>query len=152
MKMKKIILIATLLVFAGCSSDESKKEIKTEVKKETVKEVKKEVIVVKKTEAVKPKPVPQIEELPKEVKIVPVAKTGKELFKACVGCHGANGEKVALGKSKIIQGWDTQKIQSALNGYKDGTYGGTMKGVMKNQANSLSDTEIKVVAAYISKL
>ena len=28
---------------------------------------------------------------------------GATAYKKCVACHGANGEKVALGKSKIIK-------------------------------------------------
>ena len=64
-------------------------------------------------------------------------------FAACATCHGANGEKAALGKSAIIKGWDEAKTVAALNGYKAGTlntYG--MGGVMKGQAAKLSDADI----------
>ncbi len=80
------------------------------------------------------------------------AVEGSEIFKACAGCHGTNGEKQALGKSQIIQGWEASKIEAALKGYKDGSYGGAMKGVMKAQAARLSDTDIKNVSQYIETL
>ena len=73
-------------------------------------------------------------------------------FAACAGCHGQNGEKKALGKSAIIKGWDVAKTEAALKGYKDGSYGGAMKGVMKGQVARLSDADIKAIAEQISKL
>jgi len=79
-------------------------------------------------------------------------KTGTQLFVACAGCHGQNAEKKALGKSQVIKGWDAAKIETALKGYKDGSYGGSMKAVMKGQAAKLSDAEIKELAEHISKL
>mgnify|MGYP001576855110 CR=1 FL=1 len=73
-------------------------------------------------------------------------------FAPCAGCHGAKGEKKALGKSAVIAGWDVAKTTSALKGYKDGSYGGAMKGVMKGQVARLSDADIADLAAKISKL
>ncbi|ADG93552.1 putative cytochrome c [Arcobacter nitrofigilis DSM 7299] len=72
-------------------------------------------------------------------------------FAKCVGCHGANGEKVALGKSKIIKDMTKAEIVTALKGYKDGTYGGPMKGLMKGQVTSLSDADIQAIADKIGK-
>ncbi|RXK01019.1 cytochrome C [Arcobacter sp. CECT 8986] len=80
------------------------------------------------------------------------ASNGETLFKACATCHGANAQKAALGKSEIIKGWDSKKIQDALHGYKNGTYGKAMKGVMKGQVARLSDEDIKVLADYISSI
>ena len=71
-------------------------------------------------------------------------------FAACAACHGANAEKSALGKSQIIKGWPAAKIEAALHGYKDGTYGGAMKGVMKGQVARLSDADIADLAKQIS--
>lgn len=73
-------------------------------------------------------------------------------FGACAGCHGAKGEKKALGKSQIIAGWDVAKTTAALNGYKDGSYGGPMKGVMKGQAMKLSDADIADLAKQIAAM
>jgi len=164
--MKNIILIATLLIFAGCSSDEKKetntKEVKQEVKKEVKqlpqkpkskvlndiaasrqqqKEVKKEIVVEKKTAEVK-----------KEITVVKATKSGEEIFKACTACHGVKADKPALGKSQIIKGWDASKVSAALNGYKDGTYGGAMKALMIGQVGFLTDEEVEAVSEYISKL
>ncbi len=71
-------------------------------------------------------------------------------FAPCAGCHGASAEKAALGKSQIIKGWPADKVEKALKGYKDGTYGGAMKGVMKGQVARLSDADIKDLAKQIS--
>ncbi|QKF82230.1 cytochrome C [Halarcobacter ebronensis] len=80
------------------------------------------------------------------------AADGATLFKTCATCHGANAEKQALGKSQVIKGWDAAKIEAALKGYKDGSYGGAMKGVMKGQTTRLSDADIKALAGYISAM
>ncbi len=79
-----------------------------------------------------------------------LAVKGKALYLKCSGCHGPNGEKVALGKSKVIAGWTKEETISSLKGYKDGTYGGVMKGVMKGQVINLSDEEIEALSVYIS--
>lgn len=75
---------------------------------------------------------------------------GKALYMKCAGCHGQNAENAALGKSKVIKGWTKDEIVSALVGYKEGNYGGVMKGVMKSQVSSMSKEDIDAVASYIS--
>jgi len=70
----------------------------------------------------------------------------------CAGCHGKKFEKHALGKSQIIAGWPVAKIEKALKGYKAGTYGGPMKGVMKGQVARLSDADIADLAKQISAM
>ncbi|OQX59982.1 MAG: hypothetical protein B5M52_01820 [Helicobacteraceae bacterium 4484_230] len=74
------------------------------------------------------------------------------LYKKCAACHGANAEKPALGKSKIIAGWNATLIKAALMGYKDGSYGGSMKALMQTQVKTLNNEEIKALAEYINKL
>ncbi len=78
------------------------------------------------------------------------AADGAMLYKKCAGCHGAKAEKKALGKSQVVAGWDVAKTQKALNGYKDGSYGGAMKGVMKGQVASMSADDIKAVSEFIA--
>lgn len=78
-----------------------------------------------------------------------LAADGADIYKKCAGCHGVNAEKKALGKSQVIKGWDASKTIAALKGYKDGTYGGPMKALMKGQVASLKDAEIEAVAKYI---
>ena len=43
------------------------------------------------------------------------------LIAACTGCHGADFNKQAMGKSAVVKGWDAAKIETSLKGYKDGT-------------------------------
>ena len=62
---------------------------------------------------------------------------------ACKGCHGANFEKHALGKSKIVAELTKQQVSDALVGYKNGTYGGAMKGIMKGQVAKYSEADLK---------
>lgn len=76
---------------------------------------------------------------------------GADVYKKCASCHGSVGEKKALGRSAVIQGWEATKTIAALKGYKDGTYGGPMKGLMKSQVANLKDTEIEAVAKYIEE-
>lgn len=80
------------------------------------------------------------------------AADGETLFKTCVACHGAKAEKSALNKSQIIAGWSSDKIVAALSGYKDGTYGGPLKGTMTAQVKNLSLDDMKVLATYISTI
>ncbi len=44
-----------------------------------------------------------------------------------------------------------KKTLAALNGYKDGSYGGAMKGLMKGQVAKLTDDDIADLADKISK-
>ena len=68
---------------------------------------------------------------------------------ACAGCHGQHFEKAAMGKSKIVKDLSKEDIVKALKGYKDGSYGGAMKGMMKGQVAALSDADIEAIAASI---
>jgi cytochrome c553 len=81
--------------------------------------------------------------------VTSLSANGADLYKKCAGCHGVNAEKKALRKSHIIKDWDAKKIASALHGYKDGTYGGPMKALMKGQVAALSDEQIESLAKYI---
>jgi len=71
--------------------------------------------------------------------------------KACAACHGAHFEKHALGKSKIVANLTHAEIAKALKGYKAGTFGGPMKGVMKGQVAKYSDADLEAVAQTIGK-
>jgi len=79
------------------------------------------------------------------------AADGAAIYKAnCASCHGAAGEKKALNKSQVIKDFSQEQIVTALKGYKDGSYGGAMKALMKGQAAKLSDEEINAVAKAIA--
>lgn len=68
----------------------------------------------------------------------------------CQGCHGANYEKRALGRSQIIKNFSYSQIVSALKGYKDGTYGGFTSGIMKSQVANLSESDMADIASDIA--
>jgi cytochrome c-type protein NapB len=65
----------------------------------------------------------------------------------CKGCHGQQWEKAAMGKAKVVKNMSKAQIINALKGYKNGTYGGPMKGLMKAQVKNLSIADIKEMAA-----
>jgi cytochrome c-type protein NapB len=69
---------------------------------------------------------------------------------ACTGCHGKQFEKKALGKSKVVKDMSNADIVAALKGYKDGSYGGPMKGMMTGQVAKLSNADIQAIADQIT--
>jgi len=71
--------------------------------------------------------------------------------KACVSCHGADWSKKALGKSKVVANLPHAEIAAALKGYKAGTFGGPMKGLMKGQVAKYSDADLEAFAQTIGK-
>jgi len=71
--------------------------------------------------------------------------------KACTSCHGADWSKKALGKSKDVSAMTHAEIATALKGYKDGSYGGPMKGLMKGQVAKYSDADLDAFAQTIGK-
>ena len=82
-----------------------------------------------------------------------VMADGAALFKKCAGCHGAKGEKKALGKSAVIGGMDVATLVEDLKGYKAGkTNNHGMGMMMKSQVASLSDADIQALAEYIHGL
>jgi cytochrome c553 len=141
--IKKQILLSLVVasaLFVGCGD----KATETTNTKEVKVEPKQEVVETKVVEVV-PKAKAKVKTIVKKS-----ADTGASLFKKCQSCHGAKAEKVALGKSKIIKGWEASKIASALNGYKDGSYGGVMKGVMLGQVKDMSAEQIKLLSKHIA--
>ncbi|MBP6163570.1 MAG: cytochrome C [Aliarcobacter sp.] len=72
-------------------------------------------------------------------------------YAKCAGCHGADGEKAALGKSKIIKDMPKAEFVAALKGYQDGTYGGAMKNLMVGQVKGLDEATIQALADQIAK-
>ena len=91
----------------------------------------------------------------KFVKVVAVAAllstTAFADTSACVGCHGTDFEKKAMNVSKVVKDMTKEEIVTALKGYKDGSYGGAMKTLMKGQVAKLDDAAIEAMATDIKK-
>ena len=133
MKLKIITLIAGgTLLLSGCGDDSSSSVKKSEPKIQSV------ISDVKKVKT----------KVTNDIQVD--NQTPELLYNSCKGCHGVTGEKRALGKSAIIKGWSEDKIYKALSGYKDGTYGSTMKRLMKGKVKNLSSDDIKQLSLYIS--
>lgn len=74
------------------------------------------------------------------------------IYKVCANCHGQNGETSAMnGKSKIINEMSKEDFIVSMNGYKDGSYGGALKGLMKSQVKKLTKENIEDLANKITK-
>lgn len=149
----KLLLAMAIIsmIYTGCeekqtapitTNNSTEKEKAIITIKETI--PKKVEAIVKKEDTITP--------IIKKVQAIAATPSGKVLYKKCTGCHGQKAEKKALNKSAIIKDWDAQKIANALRGYKEGTYGGAMKGVMKGQVVSMSNKEIDLVSKYIVTL
>ncbi|MCT7447390.1 MULTISPECIES: c-type cytochrome [Aliarcobacter] len=74
-------------------------------------------------------------------------------YATCKACHGVKGEinVTTQSKSFVPANQTKENIVKALNGYKDGSYGGPMKALMKGYATRLSDADIKELAEYMGK-
>jgi cytochrome c553 len=82
-----------------------------------------------------------------------MAADGKTLTTKCAACHGANFEKSALNKSGIVKGQKAAAIEASLKAYKAGTQNKAgMGALMKGQVGSMSDADIKTIAAYIATI
>jgi len=81
-----------------------------------------------------------------------MASSGADLYNKCASCHGSMGEKKALSKSKVINEMSKDEIVIALKGYKDGSYGAAMKGLMKGQVSKLTDIDIETLSVHIANL
>ena len=56
-----------------------------------------------------------------------------------------------MGKSKNVAAMSHADIAAALKGYKAGTYGGPMKGLMKGQVAKYSDADLDAFSQTIGK-
>lgn len=76
---------------------------------------------------------------------------GRELIYTCAGCHGVPGYTNAYPQYPVpkIAGQNEQYIVNALHGYQSGD---RKHPTMGAQAQSLSDTDIQNIAAYLSSL
>ena len=167
--MKILLPVLSTLLLLGCTGDDNQPAQKaaTSAPQETVEKT------VEAAPAAAPAPTtpepaePVTTDAPKETATqeavsavkaeapAPVAEpsaNGATLFKQkCATCHGQSAEKSALNVSEVIAGWEVSRTVDALNGYKAGTYGKNMKGMMQGQVKMISDSEIKALAEFISK-
>jgi cytochrome c len=74
-------------------------------------------------------------------------------YVSCKACHGVKGEvnTTTQSKSHVPANLSKADIEKSLHGYKDGSYGGAMKAIMKGQVAKLTDDQIKELANYMGK-
>lgn len=80
-----------------------------------------------------------------------MAADGAALYAKCSGCHGKDGKNAAM-SGVVVGGQKADALATKLTGYKNGTFGGAKKGMMTPAVASLSDADIKAVAAYMAAL
>ncbi|MGD9718293.1 MAG: cytochrome c [Sulfurimonadaceae bacterium] len=68
----------------------------------------------------------------------------------CASCHGADFTKTHMGNKNVSQ-LTHAEIATALKGYKNGTYGGAKKALMKGQVASHTEAELEAFAQTIGK-
>lgn len=146
--MKSTLLLTSILLLAACSDNSSNTQTKKAVSPS-------EAPAKQERAADEKEPLqtaPESTEPATSAK-VETAQNGRLLFvQKCASCHGQHGEKAALNKSQTIAGWDKEKSITALEGYRNGTYGSALKGIMKGQVSNLSEEQIRVISEYIATL
>ena len=158
--MKIIISVALAFFLVACSEDKTSSSSNQDIFKEATKIVEPVADTTEKVVEKVQESIPEVSQVEIEPAVVMLeettevvtTKSGADLFKVCSSCHGVNGEKKALNKSQVIQAWSESQVSAALHGYKDGSYGGAMKGLMKSQVGKLSDEDISALAKHISEL
>lgn len=80
------------------------------------------------------------------------AQDGASLYKGCIGCHGADGSKLAMGTGAPLKGQSAEDLLGKLQGYKDGSYGMAKKRIMANIVKRFSEEKLTVLAEYIAGL
>lgn len=80
-------------------------------------------------------------------------KNGEVLYAKCTACHGKDGKTKALGKSAVIAGQNVTELKLKLKAYKKGERDVSGQGtLMKQQVFTLTDEQLKDLAAYISTM
>lgn len=69
----------------------------------------------------------------------------------CIGCHGENFEKPAMGMSQIVKDMSKEYIEATLFNYKYGENDGSMDALMAWQTSKLTDDEIRNLAQKLGK-
>lgn len=70
----------------------------------------------------------------------------------CATCHGAKGEIEANGISRKISEIESGEILDALISYRDGTYQGIARFVKQSASETMSISNMRLLADYIVKL
>lgn len=82
--------------------------------------------------------------------LVAFSQDGASLYKSCQGCHGAQGEKMAMGVGHPLKGQSAEDLLKKMHGYKDGSYGDGKKAVMENMLKRFDDAQLKALADHIA--
>ena len=83
------------------------------------------------------------------------ASSGSSIYShSCKSCHGAKGEKVALGKSKAIKGMTVESLEQAMEAYISGEKKSMamITKIKKDFMKKHSKEEINAVYTYIHEL
>ncbi len=73
------------------------------------------------------------------------------LAKACAGCHGVDGRTPATPYYPIIAGQNEAYLYNQLRDMKNGSRSNSMSSVMKGIMSAVSDREMRIISAWLSK-
>lgn len=74
---------------------------------------------------------------------------GRDSYAGCIACHGSKGEG---GVGPELVGQSSDAIYQKLAQYKKGETRGTQSALMWSQSATLSDTDMKNIAAFVASL
>lgn len=80
----------------------------------------------------------------------PVAEGKKMYEQECASCHMANGS--GSGIYPAVDNLSKEKGLEMLKGYRDDTYGGSMKSVMASFVKGKTDQQLEALAEYMATL
>lgn len=81
-----------------------------------------------------------------------VVKGEKMYQKDCASCHWKKAETSRYASARVLSSLTPSEIFKQLKGYKlnyDGKFGGSLRTIMKPQADGLTETEMQSIAVYI---
>ncbi len=84
-----------------------------------------------------------------------LASSGASLYKKeCKGCHGSKGDKLAMGKSKAINGMSVKSLDQAMKDYASGKRKSIsmVKKMKKDFIKKYSAEETEATYKYIQGL
>lgn len=84
-----------------------------------------------------------------------LASSGASIYKKeCKNCHGAKGDKLVMGKSKVIHSMPIDTLDQAMKDYVSGKRKSLsmVKNIKKDFINKHSKEEVQATYKYINEL
>lgn len=82
------------------------------------------------------------------------ARSGEELYRKCIGCHGKDAKHAPFEKeSGILYGREVEELKIIMKAIRDGDYpSDKLNIIMQKSIKSFSDEDIDLISKYIKAL